>query len=118
MMFQPLNEFNSLSLPCTVDQVVELLYHDISLRDKVIIAHLSENELDSSVYLAMAKTIRREFGLYSGNTDLLNSCSSYLGKKYDAYEDPAMVIIKELWQKIKKSHILHLVPKRHFHTEH
>ena len=96
MMFQPLNEFNPLSLPCTVNRVVELLYHDISLRDKVIIAHLSENELDSSVYLAMAKTIRREFGLYSGNTALLNSCSSYLGKKYDAYEDPAMVIIKEL----------------------
>ena len=111
MMFQPLNDFNLLSLPSTVDQVVELLYHDISLRDKVIMAQLSENELDSSVYLAMAKTIRREFGLYSGNTNLLSSCSSYLGRKYDAYEDPAMVIIKELWKKIKKKHSLHLVKK-------
>lgn len=111
MMFQPLNDFNTLSLPSTVAQVVELLYHDISLRDKVIMAQLSENELDSSVYLAMAKTIRMEFGLYNGNTDLLNSCSGYLGLKYDAYEDPAMVIIKELWKKIKKTHSLHLVKK-------
>jgi hypothetical protein len=111
MMFQPLHEFTIPSLPCTVDQVVEILYHDISFRDKVIIAHLSENELDSSVYLAMAKTIRKEFGLYSGNTDLLNSCSSYLGRRYDAYEDPAMVIIKELWKRVKKTHNLHLVTK-------
>lgn len=113
-MFQPLNEFNPLSLPSTVDQVVELLYHDISLRDKVILAQLSENELDSSVYLAMAKAIRKEFGLYSGNTYLLSSCSSYLGKEYDAYEDPAMVIVKELWKKVKKTHKLHLVIKQHF----
>jgi hypothetical protein len=111
MMFQPLNDFNTLSLPSSVDQVVELLYHDISLRDKAIMAQLSEHELDSSVYLAMAKTIRMEFGLYNGNTDLLSSCSSYLGLKYDAYEDPAMVIIKELWKKIKKTHSLHLVEK-------
>jgi len=112
MMFQPLNDFSTLSLPDTVDEVVELLYHDLSLRDKVIMAQLSENELDSSVYLAMAKTIRKEFGLYSGNAGLLSSCSSYLGEKYDTYEDPAMVIIKELWNKIKKSHNLHLVEKK------
>lgn len=112
MMFQPLNDFNTLSLPNTVDDVVELLYHDLSLRDKVIMAQLSENELDSSVYLAMAKTIRKEFGLYNGNAGLLSSCSSYLGQKYDTYEDPAMVIIKELWNKIKKSHNLHLVEKK------
>ena len=113
MMFQPLHDFTQLSTPSTVDQVVELLYHDISLRDKVIMAQLSENELDSSVYLAMAKTIRKEFGLYSGNTDLLNSCSSYLGREYDTYEDPAMVIMKELWKKVKKTHNLHLVKSNH-----
>ena len=112
MMFQPLNEFNQLSRPTTVEQVVELLYHDISLRDKVVMAQLSEDELDSSVYLAMAKIIRKEFGLYSGNRDLLNSCSSYLGNEYDAYEDPAMVIMKELWKKVKKTHNLHLVKGR------
>ncbi len=112
MMFQPLNEFSSLSLPRTVDQVVELLYHDMSLRNKVVMAQLSEKELDSSVYLAMAKTIRKEFGLYNDNTSLLSSCRSYLGREYDAYEDPAMVIMKELWKKVKKTHNLHLVKKQ------
>lgn len=112
MMFQPLNEFNQFSLPGTVDEVVALLYNDLSLRDKVVMSHLSEHQLDSSVYLEMAKIIRREFGLYHGNTKLLASCYEYLGNEYDSYEDPAMVIIKELWKKIKKSHNLRIVEKK------
>lgn len=108
MMFQPLNDFNHISLPGTVAEVVELLYGDLPLREKVVMAHLSEDQLDSAVYLAMAKTIRKEFGLYHGNSALLKSCRSYLGTDYDRYEDPAMVILKELWKKIKKTHNLRL----------
>lgn len=108
-MFQPLTEVNPINLPRSVEEVVNLLYVDISLRDKVIMASLSEDQLDSSVYLALAKTIRKEFGLYTGNEELIASCLSYLGKDYDAYEDPAMVIIKELWKKIRKNHHLRLV---------
>lgn len=109
MMFQPIDNIAPSYLPHTVEEVVELLYLDLQFRDKVILASLSERELESSVYLALAKTIRREFGLHSGNEPLLASCSNLLGKKYDKYEDPAMVIIKELWKKIKRSHTLHRV---------
>ncbi len=70
---------------------------------------LLKNELDSSVYIAMAKSMRMEFGLYNGNTKLLDSCCSYLGREYDTYEDPAMVILKELWKRLKITHHLHLV---------
>jgi hypothetical protein len=72
-------------------------------------SRLSEHELDTTLYLAMAKTIRREFGLYSQNHALISSCMSYLGTEYDLYEDPAMVIIKELWKKTKKTHHLRLL---------
>jgi len=109
MMFQPLNESLVLSLPRTVEEVVEILFRDLQLRDKVVLASLTEDELESTVYLALAKTIRKEFGLYSGNHDLLSSCSSYLGRDYDRYEDPTMVIVKELWKKIKKSHSLRVI---------
>ena len=109
MMFTPFAEFNPISLPQTVDKVVELLYDDLSLRDRVVMSQLSENELDTSVYLVMAKMIRKEFGLYSGNGALLIDCCSYLGKEYDDFEDPAMVIMKELWKKIKRKHRLRLV---------
>lgn len=108
-MFQPDFDYTPLSRPTTVEKVVELLYDDITLRDKVVMASLSEEELDTSVYLAMAKIIRKEFGLYSGNRELLQSCYSYLGTHYDSFEDPAMVIIKELWKKVQESHSLRLV---------
>lgn len=108
MMFQPINDLSPLNLPRTVEEVVDLLYLDLKLRDKVILASLSEDDLEATVYLALAKTIRKEFGLYNGNDELLNSCSSYLGSSYDRYEDPAMVIVKELWKMICEKHKLRI----------
>ena len=109
MMFQPVSNFTTLNRPTNVIEVVELLYSDMSLRDKTIMADLSEHELDISVYLETAKIIRKEFGLYSGNGELLHSCQSYMGREYDEFEDPAMIIVKELWRKVRKKHRLRLV---------
>lgn len=109
MMFQPLHDTLPINRPQSVNEVVEIIIHDLSLRDKVTLASLSEDNLETSVYLALAKTIRKEFGLYSGNKKLLESCSSYLGHEYDRFEDPAMVIVKELWKKIKQGHQLRIV---------
>jgi hypothetical protein len=108
-MFQPLSDFNLLSPPSSVEEAVDRLYDDLSLRDKVVLAHLSEEQLDSAVYLEVAKVIRKEFGLFNDNTLLLASCSRYLGTNYDSFEDPAMVIVKELWKRIKKTHNMRLV---------
>lgn len=109
MMFQPIDTPMPRQLPYTVEQVVDLLYDDLSLRGRVVIAHLSESELNLSLYAAMAKTIREEFGIYNGNTELLHSCCRYIGRRYERDEDPEMVIIKELWKKAKENHLLHLV---------
>lgn len=109
MMFQPLDYFHPKTLPRTVEEVVDLLYTDLPLRDRMIMSKLSEEELDLSVYLALAKSIRKEFGLYNGNEHLIASCRSYMGREYDSYEDPAMVIMKELWKKVRKSQSLRLV---------
>ncbi len=109
MMFQPLHDTHTLNPPSTISEVVEILFRDLLFRDKVILASMSETELESSVYLALAKTIRKEFGLYSGNHELLDSCAAMLGREYDKHEDPAMVIVKELWKKIKNTHSLHRV---------
>ncbi len=108
-MFQPLDKADSAAVAETVDEVVEILYKDLSLRDRVVMAKLSEKELDSDVYLVMAKIIRKEFGLYNQNETLISSCQNYLGTAYDSYEDPAMVIIKELWKKVRRVHHLRLV---------
>ena len=65
--------------------------------------------MDSNVYLVMAKIIRKEFRLYNQNATLINSCRNCLGTDYDSYEDPAMVIVKELWKKVCRVHHLRLV---------
>lgn len=109
MMFQPLDTDQLLQLPRSVEEVVTILYEDLPVNDRLIMAKLSEKELDSSVYLALAKSIRKEFGLCSGNDHLINSCRPYFGRDYDSFEDPAMVIIKELWQKIRTKYHLRLV---------
>lgn len=108
-MFQPIDYLEPKQLPRSVNEVVDILFEDLQLRDRVTMSKMSENELDSAVYLAMAKSIREEFGLYNGNDHLISSCRSYLGRDYDDYEDPAMVIIKELWKKIRENHHLRLV---------
>lgn len=109
MMFQPLDTIQPKQYPRTVEDVVEILFQDLLLRDRVIMSKLSESELNSEVYLAMAKSIRKEFGLYDGNDHLIESCKSFMGREYDDYEDPAMIIIKELWKRIKQHHHLRLV---------
>ncbi|WP_419176916.1 hypothetical protein [Desulfosediminicola sp.] len=108
-MFQPLDTPQPKQLPRTVEEVVTILLNDLPLRDRVVLSTLSEEELDTSVYLALAKSIREEFGLYNGNDSLIASCNSFLGVEYDSYEDPAMVIIKELWKKIKRNHRLRVI---------
>ncbi len=109
MMFQPVSpETTAVDLPRDVDEVVRILIQDISLRDRVVMAHLGEDELDR-VYSGMAGIIRKEFRLHSGNIELLASCRSYLGRMENPFADPAMVIIRELWKKVKQTHRLHIV---------
>lgn len=108
-MFQPLDITNPSLQAESVEEVVTILYRDLSVRDRMVMANLSEAELDSAVYLAMAKVIRKEFGLCDQNQALINSCREYLGNQYDRYEDPAMVIVKELWKKLRSAYHLRLV---------
>lgn len=111
MMFQPINqEISPFDLPKDVETVVDLLLKDLSLRDRVVMGNLSEDEL-APVYAEMVGTIRKEFQLYRGNFELLASCRSYLNELNDPYADPAMVIIRELWKKAKQTHRLRLVRK-------
>lgn len=109
MMFQPLDIAGPSTPPRSVEEAVNVLYQDLLLRDRVVMSHLSEEELDSTIYLPIAKSLRKEFGLYSGNKELITSCRNYMGREYDSYEDPVMIIVKELWKKVRQSHNLRLI---------
>lgn len=111
MMFQPLDwkEPTRRPAPRSVEEVVDLLLDDLTLRDRVMMAGMDEANLPR-VYKTLSPVLKREFGLTADNTRLLRSCVDK-ARKYEngLMEDPAMVIIRGLWIKVRRSHSLRVV---------
>ena len=95
-------------LPKTVDEAVSRLISDLPLKDKTMIARMDENDLPS-LFLTLGAYIRDKFGLGSGNEALLDSCRSVSGENNIHEDDASMVIIRELWEELRKSHTIKAV---------
>jgi hypothetical protein len=66
--------------PATIDQAVERLISELSLKDKTTIANMAEVEL-CVLHTTTGEYIRNEFGLWSGNKDLMTSCCFHSKKR-------------------------------------
>ncbi|UCC95890.1 MAG: putative molybdenum carrier protein [Candidatus Omnitrophota bacterium] len=95
-------------LPQTVEEAVESLISELPLKDKVATANMEEDEL-SALNLTIGAYIRRRFGLWSGNQDLLASCRTVSGNKNLHEDDASAVIIRELWKQLRETHGLRSV---------
>jgi len=98
----------SSKLPRTVDQAVERLISELSFKDKTTIANMAEDDL-ITLQFSLGTYIGREFGIWSGNRQLLDSCSVI---SHDVHLHPDFapsVIIKELWQCLRETHKLRVV---------
>ena len=62
--------------PRTVEEAVALLVGRLSDDDRSLVRSLPEDELTERLHFTLGQTIRNDFGLWSGNTDLLRSCGS------------------------------------------
>ena len=70
--------------------------------------NLSEDEL-INLHINLGDYIRNEFGLWSGNDDLMSSCCK-IAKMDKIHEDTAStIIIEELWKRLRESHKLRVV---------
>lgn len=97
-----------LKPPITVNQAVERLISELSLKDKTTIGNMAEVEL-SVLHKTIGEYIRDEFGLWAGNKDLLTSCC-FLAKRDKISEDDASsIVIRELWKKLQETHKLRVV---------
>jgi hypothetical protein len=96
------------ALPGTIFEAVERLISDLTLKDKVKIAHLNENDL-GELDFSLGAYIKNEFGLQMGNEELLESCLLLSGQDEINEDEVVSLIVKELWKKLKKSHRLRLV---------
>jgi hypothetical protein len=94
--------------PRTVEEAVETLIEEMSLKDRAQIANMAKIELNSlNVYLG--RYIRNNFRLLTGNAALAESCRLISGEREIHAERASQIIIGELWIKLTKTHKLRLV---------
>ena len=94
--------------PKTVDEAVKRLIANMPLRAKAELAKQDEGEL-GLLRFTFGSFIRNQFGLWSGNDELLNDCRRVTMDQYLHPEQAAMVIIKALWKRLRETHRLKLV---------
>ncbi|MBN1548030.1 MAG: putative molybdenum carrier protein [Syntrophaceae bacterium] len=95
----------SKDYPHTLDEAVDRLYADISLNEEILLSTINEGSL-SDLHFSLGHKIRNEFGLWSGNYGLLESCRKLSGNENLHVDDASMIIIEVLWEKVKKKNIL------------
>jgi hypothetical protein len=101
-------QFKPLRPPKTVKDAVARLISELPLKDKTIIANMAEAEL-SVLNTTLGEYIRNEFGLWTGNDELLISCC-FIAKCDTVSEDEASsIIIKEIWKQLQRTHKLRIV---------
>jgi hypothetical protein len=91
--------------PKTIEEAVEMLHANMGLNDEILLAAMLEVDLIDA-HVALGYQIRHEFGIWGGNIALLESCRILSGDKNLHVDDASMLIVKALWERVKKSNIL------------
>ena len=69
---------------------------------------MTENEL-ITLELTLGSYISSEFGIDTGNRDLRYSAKMFSGDVHLDLDDISLLIIKELWKRLRESHKLRVV---------
>jgi hypothetical protein len=80
---------------------------EMNLKDLIKVARMSENDL-IDLHFTVGMWIRNNF-VYPRNDKLLQSCREVSRDKYLHFAQMHMVIIRELWKKLQKTHKLKVV---------
>jgi len=94
--------------PATVDEAIERLINELSLKDRALIANMAEIELDD-LNLRLGQYIRNNFRLWTGNDALINSCKFISGEKNLHPDSASQIIIDELWKVLRGTHKLRVM---------
>jgi hypothetical protein len=106
--FQGSNHRLSKKQPKTVQQAIQKLINELPLKEKTTIANMAESELiNLNAYLG--RYILDNFGLWSGNEELVESCLSFADYPLHNEDDAAALIIKELWHHLRQTHRLRII---------
>jgi len=95
-------------LPQNVDAAVEILISQMPLKDKALVANMSPDELPN-LYSSLGDYILKNFGLLSGNPNLMESCRMETDRSLSHEKDAAAIIIEALWEKLRRTYKLRVV---------
>jgi len=92
----------------TLTMAADNLISKMSLRERCFIANMPESEF---IYLdlAIGNYIRKNFGLKSGHEALIKTCRNIMEKDDISDDEISQIIIKELWKKLHKTHVLRII---------
>jgi hypothetical protein len=99
---------HSYTPPQSVPEAVDHLMAEMSLKIRTTIANMTEVEI-ANLNATLGKYIRNKFGLSAGNTELIISCRSASKQQLSHEEEVSGFLIKQLWQKLRKTHKLRVV---------
>ena len=78
------------------------------LKDKTTVANMSPVELPN-LHLTLGGYILNNFGLLSGNQELMKSCRARSESPLQHEEDAVSIILDALWEKLQQTHKLRVV---------
>jgi hypothetical protein len=94
--------------PRSVVEAVEQIIPRLTLREKTAVAKMQEFDLNL-FSPALVRIINENFGVRSGNEELLQSCRLLYGPHETDENGPTVVIIRALWKKLQGTHTLRIV---------
>ncbi len=95
-------------LPKTIHEAVDRLILELPLKDKVVIANMTYDEL-VDLNSNLGAYIRNAFRLWSGNLELMESCRFAVKDKSINVDGASFAIIDNLWEKLRKTHKLKVI---------
>lgn len=94
--------------PKTVDEAVDTLISDLDLKSRMVIANMDLDEL-IHLHSNLFVYFKNAFGVWSGNTELIESYRLISKEPVNDENDATAVIMGVLWKKLRDTHLLKVV---------
>jgi putative molybdenum carrier protein/uncharacterized protein DUF6794 len=98
----------NLKIPETLDQAVIQLIKELPLKDKARLAAMSETDLNY-LHPSLGMYIKTNYRILKGNDKLMTSCRENSGDSGLDEDGVVLLIIRELWESLKKTHLIRRV---------
>lgn len=95
-------------LPQSVEAAVERLKKALPLKDRTLMANMQLSELEQ-LRSGLGEYVKQNFGLYTGNPNLMESCTHRGTLNHPLPDEACAVILHALWDDLRSTHKLRVI---------